>query len=106
LRALAQLAGTSASRLSNYENAKVAPTTDVLGRIEHVIAMHVARASSRRSEPGAGRRHSRGRVAPECQGREISAVVLGSAVALEWPVALGSPEAPRPPRSMVPPCGC
>jgi len=43
LRELAQLAGTSASRLSEYENAKVAPTTDVLGRIEHVIAMHVAR---------------------------------------------------------------
>jgi len=36
-------AGTSASRLSDYENAKVASTTDVLGRIEHIIAMHVAR---------------------------------------------------------------
>jgi DNA-binding XRE family transcriptional regulator len=29
--------GTSASRLSNYENAKTAPTTDVLGRIEQLI---------------------------------------------------------------------
>ena len=33
LRELARVAGTSASRLSNYETAKVAPTTDVLGRI-------------------------------------------------------------------------
>ena len=38
LRELAMLAGTSASRLSDYENAKVAPTTDVLGRIEQVVA--------------------------------------------------------------------
>ena len=37
LRELAELAGTSASRLSDYENAKVAPTTDVLGRIEQVV---------------------------------------------------------------------
>jgi hypothetical protein len=37
LRQLAALAGTSASRLSDYENAKVAPTTDVLGRIELVL---------------------------------------------------------------------
>lgn len=37
---LARLAGTSASRLSDYENAKVAPTTDVLGRIEQVAAAH------------------------------------------------------------------
>jgi DNA-binding transcriptional regulator YiaG len=37
LRELAVLAGTSASRLSDYENAKVAPTTDVLGRIEQVV---------------------------------------------------------------------
>jgi DNA-binding transcriptional regulator YiaG len=36
LRAFARAAGTSASRLSDYENAKVAPTTDVLGRLRHV----------------------------------------------------------------------
>ncbi len=38
LRQFAQAAGTSASRLSDYENAKVAPTTDVLGRLGHVAA--------------------------------------------------------------------
>lgn len=42
LRHLARLAGTSASRLSDYENAKVAPTTDVLGRIELVADRIVA----------------------------------------------------------------
>ena len=31
LRQFARAAGTSASRLSDYEHAKVAPTTDVLG---------------------------------------------------------------------------
>ena len=35
LRQFARAAGTSASRLSAYENAKVAPTTDVLGRLSH-----------------------------------------------------------------------
>jgi transcriptional regulator with XRE-family HTH domain len=34
LRELARAAGTSASRLSDYENAKVAPTTDVLARLK------------------------------------------------------------------------
>jgi DNA-binding transcriptional regulator YiaG len=38
LRQFAQAAGTSASRLSDYENAKVAPTTDVLGKLAHVAA--------------------------------------------------------------------
>jgi DNA-binding transcriptional regulator YiaG len=38
LRQFALAAGTSASRLSDYENAKVAPTTDVLSRLRHVIA--------------------------------------------------------------------
>jgi DNA-binding transcriptional regulator YiaG len=42
LRQFASAAGTSASRLSDYENAKVAPTTDVLGRLSHV-----ARTSAR-----------------------------------------------------------
>lgn len=36
LRQFALAAGTSASRLSDYENAKVAPTTDVLGRLRAV----------------------------------------------------------------------
>lgn len=40
LRQFAQAAGTSASRLSDYENAKVAPTTDVLGRLSHVAMTH------------------------------------------------------------------
>ncbi len=38
LRQFALAAGTSASRLCDYENAKVAPTTDVLGRLSHVAA--------------------------------------------------------------------
>jgi DNA-binding transcriptional regulator YiaG len=38
LRQFARAAGTSASRLSDYENAKVAPTTDVLGRLSYVAA--------------------------------------------------------------------
>ena len=40
LREFARAAGTSASRLSDYEHAKVAPTTDVLGRLAHVAASH------------------------------------------------------------------
>jgi DNA-binding transcriptional regulator YiaG len=40
LRQFAKAAGTSASRLSDYENAKVAPTTDVLGRLRYAMAMH------------------------------------------------------------------
>jgi DNA-binding transcriptional regulator YiaG len=40
LRQFARAAGTSASRLSDYENAKVAPTTDVLGRLSHVADTH------------------------------------------------------------------
>jgi DNA-binding transcriptional regulator YiaG len=36
----ASAAGTSASRLSDYEHAKVAPTTDVLGRLSHVAATY------------------------------------------------------------------
>jgi DNA-binding transcriptional regulator YiaG len=39
LRQFARAAGTSASRLSDYENAKVAPTTDVLGRLERVASI-------------------------------------------------------------------
>jgi DNA-binding transcriptional regulator YiaG len=38
LEQLARAAGTSASRLSDYEKAKVAPTTDVLGRIEYAAS--------------------------------------------------------------------
>ncbi|MGA2163259.1 MAG: helix-turn-helix transcriptional regulator [Solirubrobacteraceae bacterium] len=40
LSQFSRAAGTSASRLSDYENAKVAPTTDVLGRLRHVADMH------------------------------------------------------------------
>lgn len=40
LRDFAALAGTSASRLSAYENAKVAPSTDVLARLRHAAALH------------------------------------------------------------------
>lgn len=39
LREFAKAAGTSASRLSDYENAKVAPTTDVLARLRHVARL-------------------------------------------------------------------
>ena len=48
LRQFARAAGTSASRLSDYENAKVAPTTDVLGRLSHVAGtlVPVGRCSS------------------------------------------------------------
>jgi DNA-binding transcriptional regulator YiaG len=48
LRQFARAAGTSPSRLSDYENAKVAPTTDVLGRLNHVAKTHAHR---RRSPP-------------------------------------------------------
>ena len=47
LRQFARAAGTSASRLSDYENAKVAPTTDVLGRLSHVAATHERGATRR-----------------------------------------------------------
>jgi DNA-binding transcriptional regulator YiaG len=40
LSQFALAAGTSAPRLSAYENAKVAPTTDVLGRLNHVATTH------------------------------------------------------------------
>jgi len=42
MRAFAALAGTSASRLSDYENARVAPTTDVLAKLEHTAAIAAA----------------------------------------------------------------
>ena len=40
LQQFSRLAGTSASRLSDYENAKVAPTTDVLGRLRRVATLN------------------------------------------------------------------
>jgi DNA-binding transcriptional regulator YiaG len=43
LRQFATAAGTSASRLSDYENAKVAPTTDVLSRLNHVVVTYAKR---------------------------------------------------------------
>ncbi|HUB35382.1 MAG TPA: helix-turn-helix transcriptional regulator [Solirubrobacteraceae bacterium] len=42
LREFARAAGTSASRLSDYEHAKVAPTTDVLGRLRYVAEMRAS----------------------------------------------------------------
>ena len=42
MRELAAAAGTSAARISDYENARVAPTTDVLARIEGVLERRVA----------------------------------------------------------------
>jgi DNA-binding transcriptional regulator YiaG len=42
LRQFARVAGTSASRLSAYENAKVSPTTDVLARLHHAAATRQA----------------------------------------------------------------
>ncbi len=66
LRQFARAAGTSASRLSDYENAKVAPTTDVLGRLSHVAASGGARGGASggddagaRDEPCAGSRARR-----------------------------------------------
>ncbi|MGH9281179.1 MAG: helix-turn-helix domain-containing protein [Acidimicrobiales bacterium] len=38
MRQLAELTGTSAARISDYENARVSPTTDVLARLEDVLA--------------------------------------------------------------------
>ena len=35
MREFAALAGTSASRLSDYENGRVSPTTDALARLSH-----------------------------------------------------------------------
>ena len=35
MRQFSRLAGTSASRLSDYENGRVSPTTETLGRLEH-----------------------------------------------------------------------
>lgn len=46
LREFARLAGTSASRLSAYEKAKVAPTTDVLARLRHATTVHRRATSS------------------------------------------------------------
>jgi DNA-binding transcriptional regulator YiaG len=45
LRQFARVAGTSASRLSDYEHAKVAPTTDVLGRLSYVASEHGHRSA-------------------------------------------------------------
>jgi len=50
LRQFARAAGTSASRLSDYENAKVAPTTDVLGRLRHVASQHEGSREKIKSE--------------------------------------------------------
>lgn len=49
LREFAELAGTSASRLSAYENGRVAPTTEVIGRIEHAARNASGRRAGRAS---------------------------------------------------------
>jgi helix-turn-helix protein len=48
LREFALAAGTSASRLSDYEKAKVAPTTDVLARLRNAARGGVRGARSTR----------------------------------------------------------
>ena len=50
MREFAALAGTSASRLSDYENGRVSPTTDALARLEH--AARISRRSQRRPRRG------------------------------------------------------
>jgi DNA-binding transcriptional regulator YiaG len=45
MRELAAAAGTSAARISEYDNARVAPTTDVLARLEDVLGRRGARPS-------------------------------------------------------------
>jgi DNA-binding transcriptional regulator YiaG len=50
LREFARAAGTSASRLSDYEHAKVAPTTDVLGRLRYAAATHGQHPPTRGTE--------------------------------------------------------
>lgn len=67
LRQFARAAGTSASRLSDYENAKVAPTTDVLGRLRHVAQTHPM---------GAG---------PAPASRQTGSATSGSARRPSWP---------------------
>jgi DNA-binding transcriptional regulator YiaG len=37
MRELAAAAGTSAARISDYENARMSPTTDVLARLEDIL---------------------------------------------------------------------
>jgi len=43
MRELAAAAGTSAARISDYENARVAPTTDLLARLEDVLERRPSR---------------------------------------------------------------
>lgn len=67
LRDFAALAGTSATRLSDYEHAKVAPTTDVLSRLEHVYRISANRAD-RRARPPRGSGAARAPVRPAGRG--------------------------------------
>jgi len=59
LRELAEAAGTSASRLSAYENAKVAPTTDVLGRLRNALGVAGLGVGSNPSATRRSREHGR-----------------------------------------------
>ncbi len=45
MRELAAAAGTSAARISDYENARIAPTTDVLARLEDVLGRRMTNRS-------------------------------------------------------------
>ncbi len=56
MRELAAAAGTSAARISDYENARVAPTTDVLARLEGVLERLKAGPNAQPSPPQGSRR--------------------------------------------------
>ena len=52
MRDLAAATGTSAARISDYENARVAPTTDVLARIEDVLERRATNSDPQSSGRG------------------------------------------------------
>jgi len=56
MRELAAAAGTSAARISDYENARVAPTTDVLARLEDVLERLEPGSHARPAHPGGSHR--------------------------------------------------
>ncbi|CAN5774394.1 hypothetical protein BH23ACT8_BH23ACT8_25610 [soil metagenome] len=49
MREFAAVTGCSAAQISDYENSRVAPTTDVLGRIEDAA---LRRTDTRRTAAG------------------------------------------------------
>lgn len=93
LRQLARAAGTSASRLSDYENAKVAPTTDVLARLHHAATNHhqtpPPASAQRPSKPPDGNRIGHQEVEDTLQRRTAtSSVSEGPSRQLHRPDAL------------------